>query len=79
MRFFYANFLNMIYKFETTPINLEVSQYGDYTKSKVSLKLYDFITPDDYVEIVLDSDQLYNLIGSLHSIQTKIKKGGSYE
>lgn len=69
----------MIYKFETTPINLEVSQYGDYLKSKVKLKVYDFCTPDDDMEIILDSEQLYNLIGALHSLQTKIKKGGSNE
>ena len=69
----------MIYKFETTPINLEVSQYGDYSKSKVCLKLYDFCTPEDETEIILNQEQLYNLIGALHSLQTKIKKGDSNE
>lgn len=65
----------MIYKFETLPINLEVSQH--YSDSKVSLKLYDFVIPDEDMEIILSSEQLYNLIGALHSLQTKIKKESS--
>jgi len=60
----------MIYKFyqETDDICLEVSQ-SNYTGTKVILN----IQGHNEVQIALNKDQLYDLIGALHSLQTKIK------
>ena len=61
----------MIYKFEKEQAVLEVKQ------SNYSQHVFLSIEENECQEkICLDVDQLYNLIGALHSIQTKIKKGG---
>ncbi len=61
----------MIYKFyqEGNDTNLEVSQ-SDYTGSKIILK----IQGHSEEHISLNKNQLYDLIGALHSLQTKINK-----
>lgn len=59
----------MIYKFiNGISDTLEVTQHG---------KTIQLIVADEdlnFKEIVLDETELYDLIGALHSIQTKMKK-----
>jgi len=64
----------MIYTFKDSSKKLEVSQ-SDYTGSKVVLNIEN--QNGGSQNYALNKNQLYDLIGALHSIQTKIKKGGS--
>lgn len=61
----------MIYKFheENSEINLEVCQ-SNYVGTKVILKIEDV----GFQQIALTKNQLYDLIGALHSLQNKINK-----
>jgi hypothetical protein len=62
----------MVYKFEEEhdPQNsLEVSQ-TNYRGTNVLLKIENM----GFQQIVLNKEQLYNLIGALHSLQSKINK-----
>ena len=62
----------MVYKFEeeNDPQNsLEVSQ-SNYKGTKVILKIENMC----FQQISLNKEQLYNLIGALHSLQSKINK-----
>ncbi len=61
----------MIYKFyqENDDVNLELSQ-SDYTGKNAILKILGHFTE----QICLNKHQLYDLIGALHSLQTKINK-----
>ena len=61
----------MIYKFqdEKNLNNLEVSVFN---KKQALITVKDSDTSG--LIFALDSDQLYNLIGALHSVQTNIKK-----
>jgi len=62
----------MVYKFEEEhdpQKSLEVSQ-SNYTGRNVILKIESM----DFQQITLNREQLYNLIGALHSLQTKINK-----
>lgn len=61
----------MIYKFEEEHNHektMEVMQ-SSYTGGKIKIEITGYYTEG----IVLNKDQLYNLIGALHSLQTKIK------
>lgn len=64
----------MIYKFidGNTGNVLEVLQDGEDNILVSTIQL-----GGDSIELHLNPTQLYNLIGALHSLQTKIKKGGS--
>ena len=62
----------MVYKFEQeneTQKSLEVSQ-SDYRGCNVVLKIESM----DFEQIVLNKQQLYDLIGALHALQSKINK-----
>lgn len=59
----------MVYKFQGGNNDLEVFQ--SYTDT-VQISLIDKDGLGVYID--LNSNQLYDLIGALHSIQTKIKK-----
>tara|TARA_R110000744_G_scaffold179072_1_gene298056 strand:- start:144 stop:350 length:207 start_codon:yes stop_codon:yes gene_type:complete len=66
----------MIYKFESGENTLEVFQGNERGYSNTDT--FTLIVEDGYgngnqTEINLDKEALYNLIGALHSIQTKIK------
>jgi len=72
MAFFNLKFIQMIYKFtsEDNESNIEVSKQG---------KLLCINTHSRSSEILFSKEGLYDLIGALHSIQTKIKREGENE
>jgi len=60
----------MIYRFETRVDNLEIrSRQKDVELTILSIE------NDTTLSALLDQDQLYDLIGVLHSIQAKMKGG----
>lgn len=70
----------MIYKFETTDSNGSADNYLEVQQYESALLLtvtnpYD--SPDNALEIHLNKSQLYDLIGALHSLQTKMKGDGN--
>jgi hypothetical protein len=69
----------MIYKFEdgSTGNIIEVQRH-EVAKGLVAISINNENTTDPYNGLSLDLsiEQLYDLIGALHSLQTKIKKGG---
>ena len=70
----------MIYKFinRETGNYLEVEQDGgNYVLLSINEYVDDGSEGYKEIELHLNTTQLYDLIGALHSLQTKIKKGGS--
>lgn len=63
----------MIYKFNTDDesVNLEIEQSGD----QVLLTISD-LDSEYCPSVTLEKEALYDIIGCLHSIQSKIKKEG---
>jgi hypothetical protein len=62
----------MVYKFQQendTQKSLEISQ-SNYKGSKIILKIQSI----NFKQIALNKQQLYDLIGALHSLQSKINK-----
>lgn len=62
----------MIYKFESNGDYLEAT-ISNYQKTNLILTIH---SKESYQRIALNKEQLYDLIGALHSIQAKIKNGG---
>lgn len=70
----------MIYKFNSTGRN-QLTEYGEslhiqITSGGVGI---DIMQDKKSSNIILDDEQLYDLIGALHSIKTKRQKGGQNE
>lgn len=77
--FFYTKFFKiMIYKFieESGNVSLEFEQVGNDT---IKVRLEEIHPEGNEIDLSLNTKQLYDLIGALHSIQAKIKKEGSNE
>ena len=63
----------MIYKFETDKVNGTVYMEVKKVDEQVNISLISDKSAIE-VEIFLSKEKLYDLIGSLHSIQSKLKK-----
>lgn len=68
----------MIYKFESnTGEVMEVKQDCEFRDRVVlSIDNQNTVYEYEYQEIHINKDQLYDLIGALHSLQAKVKKEG---
>lgn len=66
----------MIYKFETEKENGTVFMELKRNENEIVISL-DSNKVDAGLEIHLSKDKLYDLIGALHSIQTKMKGGSN--
>ena len=64
----------MVYKFEDCDNGNEL-EIQTVLSNKIWLRTYDEET-SNVCSITLNKESLYDLIGVLHSIQTKINKGG---
>ena len=68
----------MIYKFETEKENGTVFMELKRNENEIVISL-DSNKVDAGLEIHLSKEKLYDLIGALHSIQTKMKGGSNGE
>lgn len=59
----------MIYKFKTQKENSFIEVKKEQDKAKITV-----FDDDDSFEIIITKETLYDFIGCLHSVQTKIKK-----
>lgn len=65
----------MIYKFDSNENFLEVKQTD---RNEINISIVDYNYKHSF-DVYLDSEQLYDLIGCLHSLKAKLDKGGNNE